>query len=382
MSDGVPAQRIVAIDVLRGLTLALMIVVNMSVSDSVVYGQLAHAPWFGLTLTDLVFPSFLFVVGASLSRQFRQVPAARRCGRAAQDPDAHGADLPVRLPAVLVSVLPASTPTGTCRCGRWRRRASPGVLQRIALTLRRGGAAPALRYGGRAAAMFTASPRCSATGQLLYAFGDYTLSRQCRAQARSRCCWARRTCINGEGIAFDPEGILSTLPAIVNVLAGLPRRTGLRERGRNYETLTRLLLAGGLCIAVALFWNGVLPISKKLWTSSYALCTIGIDLYVLALLVYVIDLRGSRGWTLFLRGAGPQHAVHLPAERSRQRNHGPGVASATARLFEWLYEACVPALGRSQEWRAAVRAGLHAVLLVRGLRHGPPAHLHQALIAP
>jgi predicted acyltransferase len=109
---------------------------------------------------------------------------------------------------------------------------------------------------------------------------------------------------HGEGVAFDPEGILSTLPAIVNVIAGYFAGVFIRERGKTYEGLSLLLLGGCLSIFLALCWNGVLPINKKLWTPSYVLLTIGIDMVLLAFLIYIIDFRQKIKWTSFFRVFG------------------------------------------------------------------------------
>ena len=326
-------SRSLAIDVMRGITLALMIVVNMSVGDELVYGQLAHASWFGLTLTDLVFPTFLFVVGAAMSitldkyRQLGDGAALLRvlkrtaliflCGYLLYwfpffhfGPHGHLALLPVAATRI------------------------PGVLQRIALAY--GAAALLLRFGGHRTAVAYCVAALLGYWALLLAFGDFTLTGNAVLRL-DRLLLGDAHLYHGEGVAFDPEGILSTLPAIVNVLAGYFAGRALRERGGNYETLARLLLIGGLCTATAIFWNGVFPIGKKLWTSSFVLCTVGIDLYVLSLLGYLIDLRGRRRWTYFFQVLGRNTlVVYLLSEV------GNAIMSLThvgdRSVFAWLYE--------------------------------------------
>lgn len=326
-------ERSLAIDVMRGLTLALMIVVNMSVSDTAVYTQLAHASWFGLTATDLVFPSFLFVVGASLSIAFKKyqqlgdaVVLRKILKRAAL----------IFLCGYLLYWFPffrfdsgghlSLSPIGETRIF--------GVLQRIALAY--GAAALILHFAGRRAAFVFCIVALLAYWALLQAFGDYTLAGNTVLRL-DRLLLGDAHLYHGEGAAFDPEGLLSTLPAIVNVLAGYFAGSLLRERGRNYESLARLLLAGGLCVGVAVLWNGVFPIGKKLWTSSYVLCTVGIDLYVLSLLVYLIDLRGSRGWTHFFEVLGKNTLfIYLLSEIG---NAIMGLVNVgDQNLFTWLYE--------------------------------------------
>jgi predicted acyltransferase len=327
-------SRSLAIDVLRGLTLALMIVVNKSVSDTEVYGQLSHAPWFGLTLTDIVFPTFLFVVGASLSLALERY---RPLGDAAVMRRVLRRVVLIFLCGYLLSWFPflqldasghlALLPVAQTRI--------PGVLQRIALCY--GAAALLVHFAGQRVALGFCLVALLGYWALLYALGDYTLTGNAVLRF-DRLLLGADHLYHGEHLSFDPEGILSTLPAIVNVLAGYFAGRLLQDRGRSYESLTRLLLAGGACIAVGVLWNGVFPIGKKLWTSSYAMCTIGIDLYVLALLVYVIDMRGSRRWTNFFEVFGKNTLlIYLLSEVGNSIMGLVHVGGSD--LFRWLYEA-------------------------------------------
>src|SRR5579862_2967446 len=293
-------NRSLAIDVLRGLTVALMIVVNNSIDDNIVYSQLAHAQWLGLTLTDLVFPTFLFVVGISLSLSFEKY---QKLGNAAVLRKILVRTALIFLCGYLKDWFPffQLDSAGHIALLPMEHTRIFGVLQRIALCY--GAAALLLHYAGRRATFVFGMVALLGYWALLYLFGDYSLTGNAAIKLDLLLVGAPHM-YHGEGIAFDPEGILSTLPAIVNVLAGYFAGSLLRERGRNFETLTRLLLLGGLCIVTALLWDNVLPISKKLWTSSYALCTIGIDLYLISLLVYLIDIRGTGRWTYFFEVFG------------------------------------------------------------------------------
>ena len=326
-------NRSLAIDVLRGLTVALMIVVNNSVDDNIVYSQLAHAKWLGLTLTDLVFPTFLFVVGTALSLNFEKY---QQLGNAAVLRKILTRTALIFLCGYLLYWFPffQIDSTGHLSLLPIAQTRIFGVLQRIALTY--GAAALLLHYAGRRAAVVFGVAALLGYWVLLYAFGDYSLTGNAAIKL-DLLVMGEPHMYHGEGIAFDPEGILSTLPAIVNVLAGYFAGRLLRNRGRNFETLTRLLLAGGLCIIVALLWDNVLPISKKLWTSSYVLCTIGIDLYVISLLVYLIDIRGTGRWTYFFEVFGRNTLfIYLLSEVG---NTLMGLAQVGNQdLFMWLYE--------------------------------------------
>jgi predicted acyltransferase len=99
---------------------------------------------------------------------------------------------------------------------------------------------------------------------------------------------------HGEGIAFDPEGLLSTLPAIANVIGGAMVGYFLQKKGRSYEALTKLLLAGFALFVIAYFWHLLFPINKKLWTSSFVVLTVGLDCILIAAIVYIIDLMGKQ----------------------------------------------------------------------------------------
>jgi predicted acyltransferase len=106
---------------------------------------------------------------------------------------------------------------------------------------------------------------------------------------------------HGEGVAFDPEGLLSTIPAIVNVVIGYFAGKYIQEKGKAYETISKLLLAGCALIFIALCWDMVFPINKKLWSSSFVLLTTGIDLVIIAALIYILELKfwNPLNWTRF-----------------------------------------------------------------------------------
>jgi predicted acyltransferase len=111
---------------------------------------------------------------------------------------------------------------------------------------------------------------------------------------------------HGEGVAFDPEGWLSTLPSIVNAICGYFAGRFIQEKGKSYETISKLMLYGFLFIFLALCWNMAFPISKKLWTSSFVLLTVGIDLVLISALIYIVEiLKWNQGkWTSFFTTFG------------------------------------------------------------------------------
>lgn len=287
-------NRFLSLDVFRGLDVALMIIVNTPGFGDTTYAPLHHARWDGITLTDLVFPTFLFLVGTSLSFSLPHYEAA-------------GSGVTVRkilkrtAIIFLLGYLMYWFPFFAMSDGVWHFKPMAetrilGVLQRIALGY--GFAAllvhfvklrTALRIGGLMLLLYWA---------LLIFFGDLTLTGNA-VLSFDRWLMGEAHLYHGEGIAFDPEGWLSTLPAIVNVLAGYAVGNYLREMGPSWETLARLSMLGAVLIAIGLFWHLGFPLNKKLWTSSFVVLTTGIDMMVLAILVYLLDIRKSTSWSYF-----------------------------------------------------------------------------------
>ncbi len=296
-----PSQRFLTIDVFRGITLALMIVVNMSISDTQSYAPLLHAVWHGFTPTDQVFPSFLFAVGMAMAITW---PRLQALGGAALGRKVARRSALIFLCGFLLYWFPFFSVDAA---GQWQmlpleKARILGVLQRIALCYAL--AALVLHWGkATGAVLFGVTVLLLNWAVLAYA-GDLSLPGNAALKLDLAVLGAPHL-YKGEGIPFDPEGLLGTLPATVNVLAGyLAARFVLQQPAVNGRTLRRLLLAAVACVWLALVWDPVFPINKKLWTSSYVLCTVGIDLAALALLLWVLEMRGWRGWTYFFEVLG------------------------------------------------------------------------------
>jgi predicted acyltransferase len=326
-------NRFLAIDVMRGLTLALMIVVNLQIGPGQSYTQLLHAPWDGLTLTDLVFPTFMFVVGASLSFTLEKY---ERLGDAAVLRKVLTRTALIFLCGYLLYWFPFfSVDSGHLVLAPISHTRILGVLQRIALGY--GAAALIVHYGGRAGAISFAVAALLGYWWLMWAFGDYSLAGSAEIKL-DKLVLGEDHMYHGEGVAFDPEGILSTLPAIVNVLAGYLAGRFVRDRGGKRGTMARLILAGAVCVLLSLWWNTVFPINKKLWTSSYVLCTVGIDLGVLAILVYLLPQGQSRSWTYFFEVFGRNTLViYLLSEAAEKLLHMVRIGPQS--LLDWVYAA-------------------------------------------
>ena len=326
------SQRFLSLDVLRGLTVALMIVVNTPGSWSHVYAPLLHADWHGFTPTDWVFPTFLFVVGNALAFALPKYAAlgdgavvAKVLRRAAL----------IFLLGFLLYWFPFCMPDGAggVRLAPLADTRIPGVLQRIGLCF--GIAALVLHFfKGRGAALF-AVLALAVHWFILAKFGDYTQQGNAAAKAD---LWllGERHLYHGEGLPFDPEGLLGTLPATVNVIAGYYAGRLLLVRGAAPRVLLTLLVAGAACVAVALCWSLALPVNKKLWTGSYVLLTVGLDLLVLPALVYAIEVRGVRRGTYFFEVFGKNTLfIYLLSEVLVIVMVKTWVGSVT--VYDWLF---------------------------------------------
>lgn len=281
------SNRYLALDVLRGMTIVLMILVNTPGSWQYVYAPLEHSPWHGCTLTDLVFPFFLFVMGVSLA--FSLARYENEFGRESL--------WRVGRRTLLIFVIGLFINSYPQWLTDYPHLRIMGVLQRIALAY------------GLAALLVFCSPRRRLPGigalillaywGILYFFGGsdpYSLSGNATIPL-DRAILGENHLYRGFGIPFDPEGILSSLPAAVTVLIGYLAGGVIRE-----TEIARVPLRLSVCGLAAAFagyvWGFVFPINKPLWTSSYVLYTAGLAALAFAVLIYIIELEGYRKWTV------------------------------------------------------------------------------------
>ncbi|RYY03640.1 MAG: DUF1624 domain-containing protein [Gammaproteobacteria bacterium] len=267
-------QRFPALDIMRGLTLALMILVNNPGSWSFVYAPLEHADWNGFTPTDFIFPFFLFMVGAALffsQRSLLQphITAADRHKKIIRR------TLLLFAVGLFLNIFPFLTPIGEIRI--------LGVLQRIALAY--GIAAFIVLYAGMRT-RWVISAAILLGYWLLLQLSDqpYSLEHSLVRQIDLAVLGAGHLW-QGKGIPFDPEGLLSTLPAVVNVLLGFEVARILSTSDSGFSAQKKLAILSAVLIVAALIWNLIFPINKSLWTSPFVLLTSGVGIAVLLLLV-------------------------------------------------------------------------------------------------
>lgn len=298
LSTSVPTDRSLSLDIFRGMTVCFMIIVNNGLNPS--FSQLEHSRWHGFTPTDLVFPSFLFAVGNAMSfgmRKFRSMSQGAVLWKILRRTAI------IFLIGYLLYWFPfvhqgddghwAFNPIGQTRIF--------GVLERIALC-----------YGAAALLIYYCSTRTVYIISALLLVGYWIIlllfptaggdpfGMITNAGYRLDV-WAigQNHMYHGEGVAFDPEGILSTLPAIVNVVIGYYTGVFVSKQGKTYEGLTKLLLWGCGFLALAWFWNLVFPVNKKIWTSSFVCLTVGLDMVLLSFLIYFVEFRQRVKWASF-----------------------------------------------------------------------------------
>ncbi|GAB3533661.1 acyltransferase family protein [Pontibacter brevis] len=297
-------QRYLSLDVLRGMTIALMIVVNTPGSWQSIYAPFRHAAWHGFTVTDLVFPTFLFVVGNAMSFSMRKfekqedsVFLKKVFKRTAL----------IFLLGLLLNTFPFVTrnAAGELTSIDFSSIRVMGVLQRIALCY--GIAALVVHYLKVKGAIVFSVMALFSYWAIMYFFGSQPDPYSLEGNAALKFDLLLLPADNlykGYGIPFDPEGLLSTLPAVVNVVAGFLAGLYIQQRGNNLGTVFKLALSAAAFVVVAVLWDFVFPINKPIWTSSYVMYTIGLDLLVLATLMLIIEVANYKRWTYFFEVFG------------------------------------------------------------------------------
>lgn len=303
-------SRNLSLDVFRGLTVCFMIIVNTSGSGDYTYAPLHHAAWHGFTPTDLVFPSFLFAVGSAL--YFSRLSWAHFSSNQVYTRILKRTII-IFLLGFLMYWFPFVHQTSEgLKFNPFGNTRVLGVLQRIAICY---GIGAVLIYWLDWKKILTIAIAVLLVYWGLMAWGgDYTMLGNL-GQKIDLMILGENHLYHGEGVAFDPEGILSTLPSLANVLFGFLVTYYLEKVGRQPAQLLRLLLAGIGFVLLSWLWNESFPINKKLWTSSFVLTTVGWDMIILSILIYIIDQLNWKSWTGFflVPGRNPL-AVYLFSE--------------------------------------------------------------------
>jgi len=304
-------QRLLALDVLRGITISGMILVNDPGSWDSVYAPLRHAQWNGLTPTDLVFPFFMFIMGISTYislKKYRFECSGSAIGKIVKR-------------TCVIFFIGLAIAWFSMFCRTWNSLASEdisfwsrlgqsmntfdhirilGVLQRLALS-----------YGIGAIIALTLKhkyiPYLIVTllvGYfLILLFGNgYEYNETSILSIVDRAVLGVQHMYKDNGI--DPEGLLSTIPAIAHVLIGFSCGKWLMEEKDIKEKLLQLFLLGTVLTFLGFLLNYGIPINKKVWSPTFVMVTCGLAALFLALLIWIIDIKGYKKWSRFFEAFG------------------------------------------------------------------------------
>jgi predicted acyltransferase len=281
-------MRLVSLDVFRGVTIAGMVLVNNPGAWEKIYWPLEHARWAGWTPTDLVFPFFVFIIGVAIPLAF-----ARRIESGGSKRDLYLKIIRRTLIIFAIGLFLNGLPDFGLADYR-----IPGVLQRLAVC-----------YFFASIIFLNTKVRTQiaiAIGLLIFywllvrlvpapgfAAGDLTKEGSLPSYV-DRVVFGPH--VWAQARVYDPEGLLSTIPAISTALMGVLTGTWLRTEKTRYEKAAGMFVVGAVCVAIGWAWNAFFPINKALWTSSYVMFTGGLALQFLSVCYWLIDIKGYRRW--------------------------------------------------------------------------------------
>ena len=286
-----PIHRWLSIDVLRGLTIGFMIMVNNNGGGKDAYWAMKHTAWNGFTPTDLVFPTFLFVVGIStvFSTEARLAKGATRKSLLL-----HTFRRAVIL--FLLGLLVNSFPLFHRHTLRIY-----GVLPRIALCYFLVAIFYLTRPSWKTIAALAAAALVGYWAIMRFipvpGYGVPTHGVPLLDQSGNLTAWLDRQIFPASHLyerTRDPEGLLSTLPALGTTLIGMLTALWLRSTRSIAEKARGIAFAGFTGLFLAGLWNLSFPVNKNLWTSSYVLYAAGWSLLLLAISIWLVDIRGTR----------------------------------------------------------------------------------------
>lgn len=314
-----PSNRLLSLDILRGITIAGMLLVNNPGSWSSMYAPLAHAPWNGLTPTDLIFPFFMFIMGISTFFSLRKFDFK---------PSGHLIWKIIRRTIVIFAIgigihlfshfcyslsgsdssLPLSQRLFDA-VNSWERLRVLGVMQRLAIC-----------YGVSALiAIFVKYkwiPWIAAGLLVFYSLAillgnGYTLDHSniiyivdSAVLGEKHMYHGLEALANAPNNAFDPEGLFSTIPSIAHVLIGLLCGRIIVRTKDNWKRIADLFIIGACLTFTGFLLSYGLPINKNIWSPTFVFTTCGMAATLLGLLIWIIDIRGHQKWCRFFETFG------------------------------------------------------------------------------
>lgn len=287
-------ERLLSLDVFRGMTICFMIIVNNPGSWGKIYTPLKHADWHGCTPTDLVFPFFVLIVGFSMVFSFAKLGGKPK-GRVAVK------ILKRAFLIFLVGLLLNWFPFFHKHISDLRIM---GVLQKIALSY--GGAAFIILYARKEWLPFlTGILLLGYWALLFYGGGELPYGpKENLVRAVDLAILGPSHMYSGFGLPFDPEGIVGCIPSIGTVIIGYIAGSRILKLESKDNLIFEYTIAGIALVSIGYLWGLQFPINKPLWTSSYVLYTAGLGILLIAILIYIIDVLKWDKWTMPFRVFG------------------------------------------------------------------------------
>ena len=379
-------ERLISLDVFRGFTIILMTIVNNPGSWSHIYPPLEHAEWNGCTPTDLVFPFFVFIMGTAIpfampNKQFDFAVFNKIVVRSLRifclglflnyfdKITFFGSE---GIPLLMVR-LTITGIVGVALLGNFSQKVKtylvfgilailfflayspieafqdvriPGVLQRIGIVY---------FFTSLLFLKTTIKSQIGIAASLLLfywflmacipvpGFGEANFGK-----GTNLAGWLDNLVLNGHlwssSKTWDPEGILSTIPAIATGILGMIIGQGLNSQSTKVEITKKLSVIGISLLALSLIWNLVFPINKSLWTSSYVLFTAGLAILILTLLYYLIEIANYKKWTkmFLIWGVNPMIVFFLsgilPSTWGMIEIQNPKVVSGKINIRDYFYD--------------------------------------------
>ena len=288
------ASRLLSVDVFRGIAVAGMLLVDYPGDEAAGYWPIRHSQWNGWTPADLIFPSFVFLMGISIVLSFS---ARLQRGETRRQVALHAA----KRSSILFAIGVFLNGAPGFHLATWRIE---GVVQRIAIC-----------YLVSGILLLWTDTRGVMTAAVVCLLGYWALMRLVPVPGmgmpgrdipflgpdRNLNDWIDRALFSGRlyNQTRDPEGILSTIPAVATALAGVLAGVWVRSERSSRAKAVGMLAMGAAGMAVGAIWSHWFPINKNLWTSSFVVYTAGFSLVFLSLLYWIIEIRGWRGrWTM------------------------------------------------------------------------------------
>jgi predicted acyltransferase len=314
----VVSNRLLSLDVLRGITIAGMIMVNNPGSWSSIYAPLGHAQWNGLTPTDLVFPFFMFIMGVSMFLSYKKFDFKISTQTFTK----------LLRRSILLFLIGLALGWFSLFCRGlnglrgedvsifekiWQSASNIehlrilGVLQRLALVS---------FFGSLAVLIFKPKRMLWLIGIILLFYwimmalsGSYSENESSLVYIIDRAVFGVTHLYtdhlpDGTSVVFDPEGLLSTLPCIAHVLLGVWAGKLISESKDNGLRIQKLFIFGTIILFAGFLIDYGFPINKKIWSSSFVLATCGLASLLLGLLIYIIDIKGHKRWSVFFESYG------------------------------------------------------------------------------